>query len=161
MSEVNAPDANGGASEEGEVTFEIKKVYTKDLSLETPNSPAVFTQEWNPDVNVQLHTGANQLDEQFFEVVLTVTVTAKLGENTAYLVEVHQAGIFQIVGVGAEEMGPVLGSVCPGILFPYAREVVADLVQRGGFQQMLLTPVNFDALYYQHVMENADAAQAE
>jgi preprotein translocase subunit SecB len=155
MSEVNAQ----GDAEESSVTFEVKKVYTKDLSLETPNSPAVFTQEWDPDVNVQLHTGASQLDEQFFEVVLTVTVTAKIAENTAYLVEVHQGGIFQIVGLPDEEMGPVLGSVCPGILFPYAREVVGDLVQRGGFQQMVLTPVNFDALYYQHVMENAKAAE--
>ena len=94
MSEVNAPGEAGNGADEASVTFEVKKVYTKDLSLETPNSPAVFTQEWDPDVNVQLHTGASQLDEQFFEIVLTVTVTAKLGESTAYLVEVHQAGIF-------------------------------------------------------------------
>ena len=145
-------------TEEGgeEPIFEIKKVYTKDMSLETPNSPQVFTVEWNPDVNVQLHTDANKLDEQFFEVTLTVTVTTKLEERTAYLVEVQQAGIFQLAGIGADDLGPVLGSMCPGILFPYAREAVSDLITRAGFQPMLLTPVNFDAMYYQHVMSQAE-----
>lgn len=145
-------------TEEGseEPIFEIKKVYTKDMSLETPNSPQVFTVEWNPDVNVQLHTDANKLDEQFFEVTLTVTVTTKLEERTAYLVEVQQAGIFQLAGIGDDDLGPVLGSMCPGILFPYAREAVSDLITRAGFQPMLLTPVNFDAMYYQHVMSQAE-----
>ncbi len=146
-------------TEEGgeEPIFEIKKVYTKDMSLETPNSPQVFTVEWNPDVNVQLHTDANKLDEQFFEVTLTVTVTTKLEERTAYLVEVQQAGIFQLAGIGDDDLGPVLGSMCPGILFPYAREAVSDLITRAGFQPMLLTPVNFDAMYYQHVMSQAES----
>ena len=145
-------------TEEGgeEPIFEIKKVYTKDMSLETPNSPQVFTVEWNPDVNVQLHTDANKLDEQFFEVTLTVTVTTKIEERTAYLVEVQQAGIFQLAGIGDDDLGPVLGSMCPGILFPYAREAVSDLITRAGFQPMLLTPVNFDAMYYQHVMSQAE-----
>ena len=145
-------------TEEGgeEPIFEIKKVYTKDMSLETPNSPQVFTVEWNPDVNVQLHTDANKPDEQFFEVTLTVTVTTKLEERTAYLVEVQQAGIFQLAGIGDDDLGPVLGSMCPGILFPYAREAVSDLITRAGFQPMLLTPVNFDAMYYQHVMSQAE-----
>ena len=145
-------------TEEGgeEPIFEIKKVYTKDMSLDTPNSPQVFTVEWNPDVNVQLHTDANKLDEQFFEVTLTVTVTTKLEERTAYLVEVQQAGIFQLAGIGDDDLGPVLGSMCPGILFPYAREAVSDLITRAGFQPMLLTPVNFDAMYYQHVMSQAE-----
>ena len=145
-------------TEEGgeEPIFEIKKVYTKDMSLETPNSPQLFTVEWNPDVNVQLHTDANRLDEQFFEVTLTVTVTTKLEERTAYLVEVQQAGIFQLAGIGDDDLGPVLGSMCPGILFPYAREAVSDLITRAGFQPMLLTPVNFDAMYYQHVMSQAE-----
>ena len=146
-------------TEEGgeEPIFEIKKVYTKDMSLETPNSPQFFTVEWNPDVNVQLHTDANKLDEQFFEVTLTVTVTTKLEERTAYLVEVQQAGIFQLAGIGDDDLGPVLGSMCPGILFPYAREAVSDLITRAGFQPMLLTPVNFDAMYYQHVMSQAES----
>ena len=143
--------------EESEAIFEIKKVYTKDMSLETPNSPHIFTTEWDPDVNVQLHTDANKLDEQFYDVMLTVTITTKVGDRTAYLVEVQQAGIFQLAGIPEEELGPVLGSMCPGILFPYAREAVSDLVTRAGFQPMLLTPVNFDAMYYQHVM----AQQAE
>ena len=151
MSETAVTEEDGE-----EPIFEIKKVYTKDMSLETPNSPQVFTVEWNPDVNVQLHTDANKLDEQFFEVTLTVTVTTKLEERTAYLVEVQQAGIFQLAGIGDDDLGPVLGSMCPGILFPYAREAVSDLITRAGFQPMLLTPVNFDAMYYQHVMSQAE-----
>ena len=151
MSETAVTEESGE-----EPIFEIKKVYTKDMSLETPNSPQVFTVEWNPDVNVQLHTDANKLDEQFFEVTLTVTVTTKIEERTAYLVEVQQAGIFQLAGIGDDDLGPVLGSMCPGILFPYAREAVSDLITRAGFQPMLLTPVNFDAMYYQHVMSQAE-----
>ena len=151
MSETAVTEEDGE-----EPIFEIKKVYTKDMSLETPNSPQVFTVEWNPDVNVQLHTDANKLDEQFFEVTLTVTVTTKLEERTAYRVEVQQAGIFQLAGIGDDDLGPVLGSMCPGILFPYAREAVSDLITRAGFQPMLLTPVNFDAMYYQHVMSQAE-----
>lgn len=159
MSEIEG--IGEATSEEGEgVVFEIRKVYTKDLSLETPNSPEVFTMEWNPDVNVQMQTEASKLDETFFDVVLTVTVTAKLGDRTAYLVEVHQAGIFEIGAVPDEEIGMVLGSVCPGILFPFARETVSDLITRAGFQPMLLSPVNFDALYYQHIKE-AQAEQAQ
>ena len=161
MSEIEGSTGAEGATDESDgVVFEIRKVYTKDISLETPNSPQVFTQEWNPDVNVQLQTEANKLDESFFDVVLSVTVTAKLGDRTAYLVEVHQAGIFEIGAVPEEELGPVLGSVCPGILFPYAREAVSDLITRAGFQPMFLTPVNFDALYYKHVME-AQATQEQ
>lgn len=147
MSETSAEQ-----TEEG-VVFDIKKVYTKDISLETPNSPQVFTMEWDPEVNVQLGSEANRLDERFFEVVLSATVTTKIGERTAYLVEVHQAGIFEISNVEEEELPGVLGSICPGILFPYAREAVSDLVTRAGFQPMLLSPVNFDALFYQHMME--------
>lgn len=133
--------------------FDIQKVYTKDISFETPNSPDIFRSDWKPDIDVQLNTSAGQLAESFFEVVLTVTVTAKVGERTAFLVEVQQAGIFNIAGMSAEELPAVLGSLCPGILFPYAREAVSDLVTRGGFPQLVLSPVNFDALYYRHVRE--------
>ncbi|MEM7407192.1 MAG: protein-export chaperone SecB [Pseudomonadota bacterium] len=148
MSETSAEQ-----TEEG-VVFDIKKVYTKDISLETPNSPQVFTMEWDPEVNVQLGSETNRLDERFYEVVLSATVTTKLGDRTAYLVEVHQAGIFEITNVEEAELPAVLGSICPGILFPYAREAISDLITRAGFQPMLLSPVNFDALYYQHVVES-------
>ncbi len=142
--------------------FTIQKIYTKDISFETPNSPAIFTQtEWNPDVNVQLASRASAMDDNNHEVVLTVTVTAKLGDKTAYLAEVQQAGIFKIENFPAEQMGHVLGSFCPNVLFPYVREVISDLVTRGGFPQMLLAPVNFDAIYAQHMQQQqAQAAQA-
>jgi len=138
--------------------FTIQKIYTKDISFETPNSPAIFTQtEWNPDVNVQLNSRATALEDNAHEVVLAVTVTVKLGDKTAYLAEVQQAAIFKIENFPAEQMGHVLGSFCPNILFPYVREAISDLVARGGFPQMLLAPVNFDAIYAQHMQQQAQA----
>ena len=150
MSEVTGQDPKAGDGPQ----FDIQKVYCKDISLETPNSPQVFREDWRPDVNVQLNSEAEQLGEGFFEVTLAVTVTATVeDERTAFLVEIHQAGIFAIRGMGEEELGPVLGSLCPGILFPYAREAVSDLITRAGFPPLVLSPVNFDALYYSQVME--------
>ena len=150
MSEVTGQDPKAGDGPQ----FDIQKVYCKDISLETPNSPQVFREDWRPDVNVQLNSEAEQLGEGFFEVTLAVTVTATVeDERTAFLVEIHQAGIFAISGMGEEELGPVLGSLCPGILFPYAREAVSDLITRAGFPPLVLSPVNFDALYYGQVME--------
>ena len=142
--------------------FSIQKIYTKDISFETPNSPAVFTQtEWKPDVNVQLNSSTTPLDNDVHEVVLSVTVTAKLGDKTAYLVEVQQAGIFKTENFSPDQMGHLLGAFCPNILFPYARETISDLVTRGGFPQMLLAPVNFDAIYAQHLQQQQAQAQAE
>ncbi|MDH4274529.1 MAG: protein-export chaperone SecB [Gammaproteobacteria bacterium] len=133
--------------------FTIQKIYTKDLSFETPSSPQIFREKWEPDVNVQLGTTTAVLDAQYavHEVVLSVTVTAKLGEKTAFLVEVQQAGIFTMRGYTTDELGMLVGSFCPNVLFPFARETVSDLVTRGGFPQLLLAPVNFDALYQQHL----------
>jgi preprotein translocase subunit SecB len=127
--------------------FAIQRIYTKDISFETPNSPHVFTAEWKPEVNVQLNTSVHDLGNDHYELVLTVTVTAKQGENTAFLAEVQQAGIFLISGLPEDEMGPMLGIFCPNMLFPYAREVVSDLVSRGSFPQLVLAPVNFEAIY--------------
>ncbi|MFZ2727415.1 MAG: protein-export chaperone SecB [Methylococcaceae bacterium] len=134
-----------------EKQFAIQKIYTKDLSFETPNSPKVFTEKWEPAVDFNLSTHVEALENNLFEVALTVTITVKIGETTAYLVEVNQAGIFTINGFNEQEMGPMVGSFCPTILFPYAREAVSDLVNKGGFPQLLLAPVNFDALYAQHL----------
>lgn len=131
--------------------FAIHKIYVKDLSFETPNSPAIFRGEWRPQVDIQLHSEAKRIEPSLYEVVLTVTVTTKLQETTAFLAEVHQAGIFAIAGVPEGHLGPMLGSFCPNLLFPYAREAVSDLVMRGGFPQFLLAPVNFDALYAKHL----------
>ncbi len=136
-----------------EKQFSIQKIYTKDISFETPNAPKVFTSKWEPAVDFNLGTNVETLENNLFEVSLTVTVTVKTADKTAYLVEATQAGIFTLAGFTDQEMGPMLGSFCPNILFPYAREVVSDLVSKGGFPQLLLAPVNFDMLYAQHVQQ--------
>ncbi|MFA5983490.1 MAG: protein-export chaperone SecB [Methylococcaceae bacterium] len=133
--------------------FAIQKIYTKDISFETPNSPQIFIDKWDPKVDFNLATHVEPLQNSLLEISLTVTITVKSGETVAYLVEVNQAGIFAINGFADEEMGPMVSSFCPNILFPYAREAVSDLVTRGGFPQLLLAPVNFDALYSQHVQQ--------
>ncbi|MBF6647145.1 MULTISPECIES: protein-export chaperone SecB [unclassified Methylobacter] len=134
-----------------EKQFSIQKIYTKDISFETPNSPKVFIEKWEPSVDFNLSTHVETLENSLYEVALTITITVKSGDTTAYLVEVNQAGIFALNGFNDQEMGPMVGSFCPNILFPYAREVVSDLVAKGGFPQLLLAPVNFDALYAQHL----------
>ena len=127
--------------------FSIEKVYVKDASIETPNSPQVFLEPAQPQVEVQLQNAAQQLNDALFEVVVTVTVTAKAGDKTLFLVEAAQAGIFRIQHVPAADLEPILGVGCPNILFPYAREVVADLIGRAGFPAIHLQPVNFEAMY--------------
>ncbi len=149
--------AQGGQSQQ---QFALQKIYLKDISFETPNSPAIFTEKWEPTVNVELQSAGKALDENVHDVVLTVTVTAKLGDKTAYLVEVQQAGVFTVTGFSAEERAHMLGSYCPNILFPYAREAISDLVAKGGFPQMLLGPVNFDAMYSEH-LQRQQAQQAQ
>jgi len=140
-----------------EKQFSIQKIFTKDISFETPNSPKIFTEKWEPTVDFNLGTNVEALEDSLFEVSLSVTVTVKCKETTAYLVEVTQSGIFSLSGFSEQEMGPMLGSFCPNILFPYAREVVSDLVAKGGFPQLLLAPVNFDALYAQHLQQAQQA----
>ena len=151
MSEQETPKAA-----QDEQQFQLQKIYTKDISFETPNSPDIFTEKWEPEVNIELQSSGKPLSDDVHEVVLTVTVTAKIGEKTAYLVETHQAGVFTIAGFGESERGHMLGSFCPNILFPYAREAISDLVAKGGFPQLLLAPVNFDALYAQHVQKQQE-----
>lgn len=133
--------------------FAIQKIYTKDISFETPNAPKIFTQKWEPALDLNLGTNVQPIENAMFEVTLTLTVTVKVADSTAYLVEVNQSGIFLIAGFNEQEMGPMLGSFCPNILFPYAREVISDLVNKGGFPQLILAPVNFDALYMQHLQQ--------
>ncbi|MDP3334143.1 MAG: protein-export chaperone SecB [Methylococcaceae bacterium] len=144
-----------------EKQFSIQKIYTKDLSFETPNSPKTFTLKWEPAVDFNLGTHVETLENSLYEVILTVTITVKSADTTAYLVEVKQAGIFSLAGFTEQELGPMLGSFCPNILFPYARETVSDIVARGGFPQMLLAPVNFDALYAQHLQQGQQAGSSE
>ncbi len=141
--------------------FALQRVYTKDVSFETPKTPGIFQQEWKPDTKINLNTEMQKLGEGVYEVCLTVTATTTIGEETAYLAEVKQAGIFTINGFNEQELGPLIGAFCPSQLFPYVREVLSDLVMKGSFPQMVLQPVNFDALYAQHQQELAkQAAQA-
>jgi preprotein translocase subunit SecB len=142
------------ASNSEEKQFSIQKIFAKDVSFESPGSPEIFTAKWEPSVDFNLGTNVETLEDTIYEITLTVTVTVKCADKTAYLVEVSQAGIFSLTGFSDQEMGPMLGSFCPNILFPYAREVVSDLVTKGGFPQLLLAPVNFDALYAQHLEQH-------
>ncbi len=158
MAEASTNEEQG---QEAQRQFQIQKIYLKDVSVETPNSPQIFQGEWKPDVNVQLGNAAKTIGENVHEVVTTVTVTVKLDDKTAYLIEVHQAGIFTIAGLSQQELGHMVGSYCPTILFPYAREAISDLVVKAGFPQLLLAPVNFDAIYAQHQQQAQAQAKGE
>ena len=127
--------------------FGIEKLYVKDLSLEVPNAPAIYLERETPEIGLQLQTGALKVGDDIFEVTLTATVTAKIGEKTVFLVEVGQSGLFRIRNVPEENIEPLLAIACPNILFPYAREVVSESVTRAGFAPVVLQPVNFEAMY--------------
>jgi preprotein translocase subunit SecB len=144
---------------EQQAVFSIEKIYVKDMSLELPNAPAVFLQQAAPEVEVQLSTGSQPVGEGYFESQLTVTVTAKIEDKVSFLVEVTEAGIFEIRNIPDTDMGPILGITCPNILFPYVREVISDTVSRAGFPPVLLNPINFEALYQQQLQEGAGAPQ--
>ena len=137
--------------------FGIEKLYVKDLSLEVPNAPQIYLEREAPQVEIQLGTSGNGLGDGVYEVVLTVTVTAKLEEKTVFLVEVGQAGIFRIMNVPNEQVEPLIAVACPNILFPFARETVSDAVTRAGFSPIVLQPVNFEAMYMQRLQEQASA----
>lgn len=140
--------------------FGIEKLYVRDLSVEVPNAPEIFLEQGAPQVEIQLNTTGHALGEGAYEVVLTVTVTAKVGEKTVFLVEAGQAGIFRIVNVPAEQVEPLIAVACPNILFPYAREVVSDAVIRAGFAPVVLQPVNFEAMYMARLQEQQAQAAA-
>ena len=130
------------AAEKQQPQFMIQKIYTKDISFETPSSPEVFREEWKPELDLQLTNEYKQLDDNNHDVTLVATVTAKLGDKTAFLIEVKQSGIFSLIGYSNEEIAPLIGNHCPTILFPYIREVISDIVLKGGFPQLVLAPVN-------------------
>ena len=152
--------ANSGAAEAQNPQFSLQRIYVKDLSFEAPKSPEIFRQEWTPSVGLDLNTRQKTLDGDFHEVVLTLSVTVKTGEETAFIAEVQQAGIFLIKGLDAASMSHTLGAFCPNILFPYARETVSSLVGRAGFPPVLLAPINFEALYMQQRAAQAEAGTA-
>lgn len=141
-----------------EMTFQIQRIYTKDVSFEAPNAPHVFQKDWQPEVKLDLDTASTQLADDVYEVVLRVTVTASLGEETAFLCEVQQGGIFSIGGIEGNQMAHCLGAYCPNILFPFLREAVNDMVTKGSFPQLLLTPINFDAEFEANMQRAQTAA---
>lgn len=152
-----APEQAAEAEQSTQAGFAIEKLYVKDASLEVPNAPQVYTDRTAPEISVELGNSAQKLDEGVYEVSIKVTVTAKIGDNTAFLVEATQAGIFAIRNVPGDNLEMILAITCPNILFPYARETISDMVTRAGFAPILLNPINFEALYMQQKDEAAKA----
>lgn len=138
--------------------FSMKKLYVKDLSFEVPNAPEVFTQEYKPEIQMEMNSKSRSTGENEYEVDLSVSLTAKQGEQTIFVVEVQQAGIFEIQGVDEINMRHTLSAYCPTILFPYVRETVSNLVSRGGFPSLLLAPVNFDQLFLSQMQKEQEEA---
>lgn len=136
-------------SEQDLQQFIIQRLYIKNSSFETTQTPAIFQKKWEPELNLELNTGHTELEANTYEVTLTVTATVKNKEETAFLVEVQQAGVFTVNGPDSEQLNHILGSFCPSILFPYVRETVSSLVTKGSFPPLVLSPINFDALYTQ------------
>jgi len=142
-------------------TFDIRKIYLKDASVESPNAPDIFLSEiGNPDIGIDATIRANTLEqENYYEVVLGMTVTSKTDDKTAFLVEIQQAGVFHIVGVPEDDLPLALEIACPNVLLPFAREAISDLVGKAGFPQLLLSPINFEGLYHQKRQKLAEAQQ--
>lgn len=136
-------------TEQQKPQFAIQRIYTRDVSFESPNAPAIFREEWKPQIKLDLNTRTRSLDDNVVEVVLIITVEAKIGEKTAFLTEVQQAGVFTVSGFPDETRDQMIGAYCPSVLFPYAREAVDTAVTKGSFPALMLAPVNFDALYLQ------------
>lgn len=159
MADENNAAQNGGAQQQTQGQFRMQKIYVKDISLETPNSPQMFMQQqqFQPKVDFNINANSQRIQNDLFEVTIHATVTVKNGEQTAFLVEVQQAGLFSLTGFQPQQLHYMLGAYCPSVLFPYAREAVSDLVTRSGFPPLLLEPVNFDAAYGQHLEQQAQA----
>lgn len=163
-----ADETQGGAASEGQQQpkappFQIQRIYCKDISFETPNSPQIFTQEWAPEMKVDMDTKSQKLEGSAnYEVVLSVTCQAKIGDKTAFLVEVQQAGIFTISDELPEpQKAHMIGAFCPNTLFPYVRETISGLINKGTFPAFNLQPVNFDAVFAQYMQKRAQEAQAQ
>ena len=144
-------------STETKQLFAIKKLYVKDVSFESPTSPRSFSyQKWDPKIDLNLSNKQIHIEADIYEAVLSITATVSIEDETAFLIEVHQAGLFQIAGFEDEQKNYLLGSQCMNILFPYAREVISDMSVRGGFPSLVMAPVNFDALYQQHLQQKRE-----
>ncbi len=153
------PAAAGGEAADAEgPQFGLQRIYLKDSSFESPRSPQVFQKQWNPKVNFDLKTRSDKVTDEIYEVVLVLTAEAQIDDEAAFLIEVHQAGIFTVKNFDEAETERILASVCPNILFPYARECIDCLVTKGSFPALMLSPLNFEALYAQQKQQEAAAA---
>ncbi len=163
---ADAQDAAGQQQTQGDPNapqFALQRIYLKDFSFESPRSPGVFTGQWSPNINFEVKSRSEKYQDNTFEVVLTLTVEAKVEENTAFLVEAQQAGVFACVNMRPEQLEQVLATVCPNILFPYARESIDSIVIKGSFPPLMLAPINFEAVYAEQKRRQAEqqAQQAE
>ena len=147
-----------GNEEKNQAQFALQRIYVKDLSFESPNSPLVFQEQWKPQVSLDLNTSHSKIADNQYEVVLSLTVTTKVGEKVAYLVEIQQAGVFMVSGVEGAQLSHMLGAYCPQVLFPYAREAIDGIVNKGSFPALMLAPVNFDAIYAQALKRKQEEA---
>lgn len=161
-----ADETTNGAVQDGNATpqgaqFNVQKIYLKDVSFEAPNAPAIFNDQGSPQLQLNLNQKVTGLAEGVYEVVLGLTLTCTVGDKTAYLCEVAQAGIFGMEGFDAQALDALLGTYCPNVLFPYARQTISDLIQGGGFPPFYLQPINFEALYAEGLRRRAEQAQGE
>ncbi len=142
-----------------EPQFEINRIYIKDLSSEAPSAPEIFTENWEPNINLNLGNSSTLIDEEqgIYDIVLSLTVSATIGKKTAYMIEIEQAGIFTITGFDEAQLGYVIGALVPNILFPYARETISSLSQKAGFPPIILNPIDFNVVYQQHVQQSQAA----
>ncbi|MWN31452.1 protein-export chaperone SecB [Gilliamella sp. Pra-s65] len=147
-------------TQQPETQFAIQRIYTKDVSFETNNVPEIFTKQWQPELNIELNSSSQTLSENVYEVALRVTLTAKQQDEVVYICEVTQAGIFSLIGFDDGQIQHCVGAYCPNILFPYAREVISSLVNKGTFPQVNLEPVNFEALFINYLQQQQQQAES-
>ncbi|MHC8441796.1 MAG: protein-export chaperone SecB [Candidatus Eutrophobiaceae bacterium] len=161
MKDTTQPKDNGrgdGAANAKSGSFAIQKIYVKDMSLEVPDSPLIFRKEWKPQAEMDIGSDAANLGNNLYEVALSVTVTTRLGDAVAYLAEAQQAGIFMLKDFPESMVDQVLSTTCASILFPFARELIGDMIVRGGFPQFIIQPINFDILYKRKLEQEATKA---
>ncbi|MGA9343305.1 MAG: protein-export chaperone SecB [Rhodanobacteraceae bacterium] len=159
MAETTNGTGNGHAQAADQAQLNLQRIYAKDVSFEAPSAPQIFQQQAQPNVELNLTQRVTQVGESAYEVVLSVTATCKIEDKTAYLAEVHQAGIFGLTGFDDKAREAVLSTYCPNVLFPYARQLISDLVQNGGFPPFFLQPINFESLYQDQLRRRAAAAE--
>lgn len=145
--------------EQEQAQFALQRIYIKDSSFECPHAPEVFQKQWKPQINLDLNTGSKKIQDDIYEVTLSLTITATNEGETAFLVEIHQAGIFLAKGMEGQALHQTLGAFCPNLLFPYAREAVDNMVNKASFPPLMLAPVNFDAIYQQALQKQAEKAE--